>query len=214
MVMDQGVDARRLAAGRAAEAEAKVTKAASERARREALRPAVAGGTVSASGAGGGGTEALGILMNHDVEMADDSAVASSLLRSSRNPEVDDRRRAASAIRSSYLAAAVVRGALRNPDIDPNYRGRLRISRPSNAPVGPSPILHTGMSVDSALPSSTPSSATIRYRVPVGSLLSQVSILHPPPHPPLPRVIHQSENVQRAAHSERFAVRLLHSCQW
>jgi hypothetical protein len=82
------------------------------------------------------------------------------------------------------------------------------------------------MSVDSALPSSTPSSATIRYRVPVGSLLSQVSILHPPPHPPLPRVIHQSENVQRAAQSERFAVRLLHSletysyphcqchCQW
>jgi hypothetical protein len=61
-----------------------VEKAAYDRARREALRPAVAGGTVSASGAGGGGTEALDPLMNHDVEMADDSAVASSLLRSIR----------------------------------------------------------------------------------------------------------------------------------
>ena len=211
MVMDESADARRRAAGRAAEVEARVEKAAYDRARREALRPAVAGGIVSASRAGGGGTEALDPLMNHDDEMADDSAVASSFLRSSHIPDVDDRRRAASASRSARLAAAVVRGALRNPDIDPNYRGRLRISRPPNAPVGPSPILHTGMSVDSALPSSTPSSATIRYRVPVGSLLSQVSILHPPPHPPLPRVIHQSENVQRAAHSERFAVRLLHS---
>ena len=204
--IDQSVDARRLAAGRAADEEARAKKAASDRARREATRLGVAGGTVSASGAGGGGTEALDPLLNHDDEIVDVSAVASSLLRSSRNPDVDDRRRAASAIRSARLAAAVVRGAPRNPNIDPNYRGRLRISRPSNAPVGPSPILHTGLSVDSALPSSTPSSATIRYHLSVGSPHSQVSISTPPPHPPLPRVKHQSENViLGSTKSERFA---------
>ena len=45
------------------------------------------------------GTEALGSAMNLDDDIADVSAVDSSLLRSSRNPDVDDRRRAASAFR-------------------------------------------------------------------------------------------------------------------
>ena len=51
--MDQSVDAKRLAAARAAEAEARAKKAASDRARREAAR--LAGGGTSAPGGGGGG---------------------------------------------------------------------------------------------------------------------------------------------------------------
>ena len=164
--MDRAERTRRHAAGRAFEAEARVEKAAYDRARREATRLGVAGGTSALSGAGGGGTEALDPLLNHDDEMADVSAVASPLLRSSRNPDVDDRRRAASANRSARMAAAAVRGAPR-ANLDPYYRGRLRLKRAPTAPVGPSPVVHTGLSVDSALPSSTPSSVTIRYRLPV-----------------------------------------------
>ena len=203
--IDQSVDARRLAAGRAADEEARAKKAASDRARREATRLGVAGGTSALSGVGGGGIEALDSAMNLDDEIVDVSAAASSLLPSSRYPDVDDRRRAASAIRSALKAAAVVRGAPR-AILDPNYRGRLRISRPPDALVGPSPVVRTGLSVDSSLPSSTPSSVTIRYHLSVGSPHSQVSISTPPPHPPLPRVKHQSENViLGTTKSERFA---------
>ena len=80
-------------------------------------------------------------------------------------PNVDDCRRAASASRSARKAAAVVRGAPR-ANLDPNYCGRLRFRRPPNAPVGPSPVVHTGLSVNSSLPSSTPSSARLPHRVP------------------------------------------------
>ena len=52
------VDARRLAASREAEAEARAPRTAAQQAAKDAARLAVAGGT-SASGAGGGGTEAL-----------------------------------------------------------------------------------------------------------------------------------------------------------
>ena len=87
-------------------------------------------------------------------------------LLSSQIPNVDGCRRAASASRSARKAAAVVRGAPR-ADLDPNYRGRLRVIRPPNAPaVGPSPVVHTGLSVNSSLPSSTPSSARLPHRVP------------------------------------------------
>ena len=51
--MDRSDDAKRLAAVRAAEAEARAGKAAYDRARREAAR--LAGGGTSASGGGGGG---------------------------------------------------------------------------------------------------------------------------------------------------------------
>ena len=60
--MDQSADARRRAAGRAAEAEAKAAKAAQERIR-YAARPAAGGGT-SASGGGGGGVSTNDTLLN------------------------------------------------------------------------------------------------------------------------------------------------------
>ena len=154
----------RRTAGRAADKEAREEKAASERARREAARLAVAGGT-SASGAGGGGTEALGSAMNLEVDIAVVSAVASSL-RSSHIPDVDDSRRAESASRIARKdAIAADRGAL-PANLDHNNRGRRRVRRPPNAPVGQSPVVHTGLSVKSSLPSSTPSSATLPRRVP------------------------------------------------
>ena len=171
---------RRHAAGRAAEEEARVEKAASERARREAARLAVAGG-ISASGGGGGGIEALDSAMNLDDEIAAVSAVDSSLLRSSRIPTVDDRRRAASASRSARKAAAVLRGAPR-ANLDPYYRGLLRFSRPPNAHVGPSPVVHTGLSVNSSLPSSTPSYSGILAAL---ARWIKYRFLHPQPHSPL-----------------------------
>ena len=133
---------------------------------RVATRRGVADGTSASGGGGGGVLEALDSAMNLDVDIEDVSAVPSSLLRSSRNPDVDDRRRAASANRSVRRATAVVRGAPR-ANLDPHYRGRLRISCPPDALFGPSPVVHTGLSVNSSLPSSTPSSVTIRYHLPV-----------------------------------------------
>ena len=72
--MDRSARDSRRTAARATEAEAREEKAASERARREAARLAITGGT-SASGAGGGGTEALGSAMNLDVDIAAVSAM-------------------------------------------------------------------------------------------------------------------------------------------
>ena len=60
--MDRGVDARRLAEKREAEAAAKVVKAAYDRARRDAAR--LAGGGTSASGGGGGGVSTKDMLLN------------------------------------------------------------------------------------------------------------------------------------------------------
>ena len=60
--MDRGVDARRLAAAREEEAEAKAAKAAQERIR-YAARLAAGGGT-SASGGGGGGVSTKDMLLN------------------------------------------------------------------------------------------------------------------------------------------------------
>ena len=60
--MDQSVDAKRLAAARADEAEARAEKAASDRARREAAR--LAGGVTSTSGGGGGGVSTKDTLLN------------------------------------------------------------------------------------------------------------------------------------------------------
>ena len=60
--MDQSDDAKILASGRAAEAEARAERAASDRARREALRLANCG--TSASGGGGGGVSTNDTLLN------------------------------------------------------------------------------------------------------------------------------------------------------
>ena len=148
---------------RAADKEVRAARTATQQAARVAARLAVAGGT-SAYGAGGGGTEALDSAMNLDVDIAAVSAVASFSSIFSF-PDVDDCRRAASASRSARKAAAVVRGALR-ANLDPNYRGRLRVRCPPDALVGPSPVVHTGLSVNSSLPSSTPSSARLPRRIP------------------------------------------------
>ena len=102
--------------------------------------------------------------MNLDDDIAAVFAVASSL-RYSHIPDVDDCRRAASTSRIARKVAADDRGAL-PANLDPNYRGRLRVRCPPNAPVGPSPVVHTGLSVNSSLPSSTPSSARLPRRVP------------------------------------------------
>ena len=102
--------------------------------------------------------------MNLEVDIAAVSAVASSL-QSSHIPDVDDSRRAASASRIARKVAADDRGAL-PANLDPYYRGRLRFRRPPQCPVGPSPVVHTGLSVNSSLPSSTPSSARLPRRVP------------------------------------------------
>ena len=174
------VTARR-AAARAAEAAARVVKAASDRVRREAARRA-GGGGIPASGGGGGGIEALDSAMNLDDEIAAVSAVDSSLLRSSSHiSDVAVRRRAASANRSARKAAAVLRGAPR-ADLDPNYRGHLRFSRPPNAHVGPSPVVHTGLSVNSSLPSSTPSYSGILAAL---ARWIKYRFLHPQPLSPL-----------------------------
>ena len=98
--------------------------------------------------------------MNLDVDIAAVSAVVASFSSIFSFPDVDDCRRAASASRSARKAVAVVRGAPR-ADLDPNYRGRLRVIRPPTVPVGPSSVVHTGLSVNSSLPSSTPSSARL-----------------------------------------------------
>ena len=74
----------------------------------------------SVSGTGGGGTEALGSAIYLDVDIADISAVASSL-RSFHIPDVDDHRRAASANRSARRAA--VNSSL--PPSTPSYSGIL-----------------------------------------------------------------------------------------
>ena len=82
--------------------------------------------------------------MSLDVDMASASAYDDAI-RDQRNRDVDDRRRATSANRSMQRTAAALpgRGALRAPiNRDPNYRGRLRIPRPVNVPVGPSPGFH------------------------------------------------------------------------
>ena len=60
--MDQGVDARRLAAGRAAEAALREESNRRLKARREAAR--LAGGGTSASGGGGGGVSTNDTLLN------------------------------------------------------------------------------------------------------------------------------------------------------
>ena len=60
--MDRGVDARRLAEKREAEAAAKVVKAAYDRTRRDAAR--LAGGVTSASGGGGGGVSTKDMVLN------------------------------------------------------------------------------------------------------------------------------------------------------
>ena len=60
--MDQSVNAKRLAAGRASEAEARAERAAYDRARREAA--ILAGGVTSASGGGGGGVSTKDTLLN------------------------------------------------------------------------------------------------------------------------------------------------------
>ena len=60
--MDRGVDARRLAAARAAEAEARVARTAAQQAARVAAR--LAGGGTSASGGGGGGVSTIDTYLN------------------------------------------------------------------------------------------------------------------------------------------------------
>ena len=60
--MDRSDDAKRLAAVRAAEAEARAGKAAYDRARRDAAR--LTGGVTSASGGGGGDVSTNDTLLN------------------------------------------------------------------------------------------------------------------------------------------------------
>ena len=60
--MDKSVDARRLAAGRVAEAEVKAARRAAQQATRVAAR--LAGGGTSASGGGGGGVSTKDMLLN------------------------------------------------------------------------------------------------------------------------------------------------------
>ena len=60
--MDRSARDSRRTAARAAEAEARAVKAASDRARREALR--LTGGGTSASGGGGGGVSTNDTLLN------------------------------------------------------------------------------------------------------------------------------------------------------
>ena len=92
--------------------------------------------------------------MSLDVDMA---SVYEDVIREQRSRDVDDRRRAISANRSMRRTAAALRGrgALRAPiNRDPNYRGRLRIPRPANAPVGSLSRFHAGTSAVSSLPPS------------------------------------------------------------
>ena len=85
-------------------------------------------------------------------------------------------------LRLSLAASyAIDRGAPR-ANLNPNYRGLLRFSRPPNALVVPSPVVHTGLSVNSSLPSSTPSYSGILEAL---ARWIKYRFLHPQPPSPL-----------------------------
>ena len=151
--MDRSADARRRAAGRAADKAVRAARTATQQAAIVAARLGVAGGT-SASGAGGGGggggvSGSTGDAVRQ-VGAVGAGAAGSPLVfpahmarwtrprgRAPRSLDHRGRRRAVSATRGlqRYI---ILRGAHGVPIVhDPNYRGRLREARPPPALIGP-----------------------------------------------------------------------------